>query len=152
MSIQSLSRRLALAGVKHVIVTASSSEFDPYIDIISNVRVGHYGSPKTIRAIMAINPEYKAGDYQRLAVDAKRLVKTLEVEHSTVFDVAFEKTHGRKPNFGDFRVSGIGDDKLPEAVKNKLRNLSRRISALNSLYIVTFPKLARMRSLKTAKA
>lgn len=46
-------------------------------------------------------------------------------EHSRLFESAFEQTHGRKPGTGDFRISGIGDDKLPGDVKDRLRDLSK---------------------------
>lgn len=153
MSIHQISARLTRAGVQHVVVSASGSsdsELESYINVIDGMVTitKPADSSKVLRAVMEINPEYRAKDYLRLSVDAKRLAKTLSVEHSTLFETAFKKTHGRDPEFGDFRISGIGDDKLPAEVKDRLRGLVRRISALNTLAKTTFQKLSRMRSLK----
>lgn len=51
-------------------------------------------------------------------------------EYWKLFESEFKKLHGRKPTSGDWRISGVGDDRLPENVKNELRYLADKIQSL----------------------
>lgn len=51
-------------------------------------------------------------------------------EYWKLFESEFKKLHGRKPTSGDWRISRVGDARLPENVKNELRYLVDRIQSL----------------------
>lgn len=77
-----------------------------------------------------------SGDKQWHARKAQEFVdlKNRAVDnHSSLWESSFRETFGRAPQPYDFRISGIGSDKLPAGVKDRLRELSRTAGAASEI-------------------
>lgn len=151
MSLSSISRKLATAGIKHVVVALASDDTtwdDDLKTLNSNIKLYAPTGPKPalLRVFVDKYPQLGAREFAAKAGDVKRIMNVIRADWNTMFEVYFEKTHGRKPRMEDYRISGIGDDKLSEDQKNKLRGLARKEADLSRLYVV-FTALSKKRTL-----
>lgn len=78
-------------------------------------------------------PNYTRHDHAAAAARFRASADNLESAWGTRYEAAFKKTHGRKPHVLDYRISGVGDDRLPEADKRVLRGLAQRRTEALSL-------------------
>jgi hypothetical protein len=69
-------------------------------------------------------PEWTKRDHKRAREFWTGQAARMGTEWSILFNTAFLETHGHAPEFHDYRISGIGDDRLPESVKDRLRDLA----------------------------
>lgn len=77
-------------------------------------------------------PKFSKADHLAAAKEYQLKAKRLKTEWDSVFRHAFRMLHGRAPEFHDYRISGIGDDRLPPKIKNKLRGLAHAASNYGS--------------------
>jgi hypothetical protein len=151
MSIATISRKLATAGIKHVVIALASDDttWDDDLKLLSsNIKLYTPTGPKPalLRVFVDKYPRLGAREFAAKASDVKRIMTVIRTDWNTLFEIYFEKTHGRKPRMEDYRISGIGDDKLSEDQKNKLRGLAHKESDLSRLYVV-FTALSKKRNL-----
>lgn len=105
-----------------------------------------YSTTRFLTAVAKVTPGYTAGDYKALVKIADKFSDAMIYDRNKLFDHEFEKTHGRKAAPGDFRISGVGDDKLPDSVKDMLREKSH-LSSLYKDLALCFQQLSRKRSI-----
>jgi len=82
------------------------------------------GSSEAAKAVIYLFPEWTKEDHLAAARKHTKDAEKLKKEWGKVQEKAHMKTFGKKPEFGDYKISGVGSDKYPEDMKNKLRELA----------------------------
>jgi hypothetical protein len=82
-------------------------------------------SPLANTAILRVAfPAWSRTDHALRALELRALTNHASLAHSAIWVSAFQACYNRPPEFFEFRISGIGDDGLPESAKTELRTLA----------------------------
>lgn len=87
-----------------------------------------HGGSDMGKILIYIFPKWTKADHLAAAFKHKRDYERLRGKWDNLADKAHMDTFGKERTVWDYRVSGIGDDKYPEEVKDKLRRLNTKNS------------------------
>lgn len=135
MDIQALSKSLRSQGVAHTIVIAGivdvASLMEAWTPLLEDKKYFVASGP-TKQGLRKFRETFSG-----TKTDIPETIKQIEYDQRNQenarwhrFVDAYTKQFGRKPDAGDWQISGVGCDKLGSDVKEELRNITEKITRL----------------------
>lgn len=85
------------------------------------------------KIVISLFPDWTKEDHLAASAKHEKDADKMDDQWGKLQKQAHKQTFGKDPEFGDYKISGIGSDKYPEDMKDKLRELAHGATKARAL-------------------